>query len=112
MASLHDLQRALFPTARPLGAAELAPERAEREVGWVRVLKPRVPAFDALEAGGLAVIPGPALAVVAQGAGQIDELAVALAHGRVSAVLLVGGEAGGGSLAWRGAPTTAARTRP
>ena len=34
---------------------------AEREVGWVRVLKARVPAFDALEAGDLAIIPGPAL---------------------------------------------------
>ncbi len=65
MASLHDLHRALFPTARPLGAAELAPERAEREVGWVRVLKPRVPAFEALETGDLAIIPGAALAVVA-----------------------------------------------
>src|SRR5688500_12537960 len=82
MASLHDLHRALFPTARPLGAAELAPERADREVGWVRVLKPRVPAFEALETGDLAIIPGAALAVVAPRVAQVEELAVALARAR------------------------------
>ena len=98
MASLHDLRRALFPTARPLGDAELTPERAEREVGWVRVLKPRVPAFEALEAGDLAIIPGPALAVVAPRAAQIEELAVALARARVPAVLLVEGDTGGDAL--------------
>jgi len=63
--TLHDLHRALFPTARPVGGEELSSERAEREVGWVRVLKPRVPAFDALETGDLAIIPAPALTVVA-----------------------------------------------
>jgi len=98
MASLHDLRRALFPTARPLGDAELTPERAEREVGWVRVLKPRVPAFEALEAGDLAIIPGAALAVVAPRAAQIEELAVALARSRVPAVLLVEGDTGGDAL--------------
>src|SRR5688500_8254632 len=111
MASLHDLHRALFPTARPLGVAELAPERADREVGWVRVLKPRVPAFEALETGDLAIIPGAALAVVAPRVAQVEELAVALARARVPAVLLVDGETGadrseerrggkGGSAGW------------
>ena len=99
MASLHDLHRALFPTARPVGALELGPDRGQREVGWVRVLKSRVPAFDALEAGDLAIIPGPALAVVAPGAAQIEELAVALARGRVPAVLLVEGDTGSEALA-------------
>ena len=108
MASLHDLHRALFPTARPLGATELTPERAEREVGWVRVLKPRVPAFEALETGDLAIIPGAALAVVAQRPAQIEELAVALARARVPAVLLVEGETGGDALDALGAAVTAA----
>ena len=94
MASLHDLHRALFPTSRPVGEAQLTSDRAEREVGWVRVLKPRVPAFDALETGDLAIIPGPALALVAPGPAQIDELAVALARARIPAVLLVVGETG------------------
>ena len=75
MTKLHDLHRALFPTARVAGTGgtDLAPERAEREVSWVRVLKPRVPAFDALEVGDLAIIPGPALAVVAPGPAQIHD---------------------------------------
>jgi hypothetical protein len=105
MASLHDLHRALFPTARPVGVAELSPERGEREVGWVRVLKPRVPAFDALEAGDLVLIPGPALALVAPGAAQIDELAAALARARIPAVLLVEGETGSAALAALGIAT-------
>jgi len=108
MASLYDLHRALFPSARPLGAAELAPERAEREVGWVRVLKPRVPAFEALETGDLAIIPGAALAVVAPGTAQIEELAVALARARVPAVLLVEGDAGSEALSALGAAVTTA----
>ena len=38
---------------RVLGAPRLTRDRAAREVGWVRVLKPRVPAFDTLEPGDL-----------------------------------------------------------
>ena len=108
MASLHDLHRALFPTARPLGAMALAPERAEREVGWVRVLKARVPAFEALETGDLAIIPGAALAVVAPRPAQVEELAVALARARVPAVLLVEGETGSDVLAALGEAVTTA----
>ena len=108
MASLHDLHRALFPTARPLGTAELSPDRAEREVGWVRVLKPRVPAFEALEPGDLAIIPGAALTVVAPRDAQIEELAVALARARVPAVLLVDGDTGGDALHVLGAAVTSA----
>ena len=108
MASLHDLHRTLFPTARPLGTAELAPDRAEREVGWVRVLKPRVPAFEALETGDLAIIPGAALTVVAPRPAQIEDLAVALARARVPAVLLVEAETGGEALEALGAAVTAA----
>lgn len=111
MTTLHDLHRALFPTARPVGVGELPPERADREVGWVRVLKPRVPAFDALETGDLAIIPSPALAVVAPGPSQIHELTVALVRARVPAVLLVEGDAGGDTLEALGdAATTAGLT--
>jgi purine catabolism regulator len=108
MASLHDLHRSLFPTARPIGAAELTPERAEREVGWVRVLKSRVPAFEALETGDLAIIPGPALAVVAPRPAQIEELAVALARARVPAVLLAEGDTGSEALRALGEAVTTA----
>ena len=108
MAALHDLYRALFPTARPVGTNKSPAAWSDREVGWVRVLKPRVPAFDALEAGDLAMIPGPALAVVASGAEQIEELAAALSRARVPAVLLVDGETGGDVLEALGAAATAA----
>jgi hypothetical protein len=104
MAMLGDLQRALFPSARPIepspsaATAAPGPEHAEREVGWVRVLKARVPAFEALDAGDLAIIPGPSLAVVAPGGSQTDELAAALARARVPAVLLVEGDGGSEAL--------------
>lgn len=98
MTTLHDLQRALFPGARPVDGDEVSPERRQRDVSWVRVLKPRVPAFEALETGDLAIIPAPALAVVAPGPAQIHDLTVALARARVPAVLLVEGEAGNDAL--------------
>ena len=53
-----------------------------------------MPAFDALETGDLAIIPGPALAVVAPTLTQTDELAAALARARVPAVVLVDGDGG------------------
>jgi PucR family transcriptional regulator, purine catabolism regulatory protein len=108
MTTLHDLHKALFPSARPVGTGDLSPERAARDVGWVRVLKPRVPAFEALETGDLAIIPGPALAVVAPGPAQIDELAVALARARVPAVLLVEGDKGTDALEAVGTAATKA----
>jgi PucR family transcriptional regulator, purine catabolism regulatory protein len=73
---------------------DLDPERAERDVTWVRVLRARVPAFEALEAGDLAIIPGPALAIVAPNDHDIDEVAAALARARVSAALIVEGDGG------------------
>lgn len=95
MATLGDLHAALFPTARPAGQrGRLRPEQAAREVGWVRVLKARVPAFDALEPGDLAVIPAAALAVVAPGPTPVRDLADALARARVPAVLLIDGDDG------------------
>ena len=103
MATLGDIQRALFPAARPVepaGTAEtgpagtadtgpggLDPERAERDVTWVRVLKSRVPAFDVLEPGDLAIVPGPALAAIAPGGSGVEELATTLEQAEVPAVL-------------------------
>ncbi|HET9345314.1 MAG TPA: helix-turn-helix domain-containing protein [Candidatus Limnocylindrales bacterium] len=94
MASLRDLVRTILPLARPVGTTTLDPARGEREVSWVRVLKARVPAFEALESGDLAIIPGPALAVVAPSLTQTDELAAALARAKVPAVVLVDGDGG------------------
>ncbi|HEX5012585.1 MAG TPA: helix-turn-helix domain-containing protein [Candidatus Limnocylindrales bacterium] len=94
MATLRDLLRAVLPLARLAGGEELGPDWAEREVTWVRVLRPRVPAFEALEAGVLAIIPAPALAIVAPNDHDIAEVAAALARARVSAALIVEGDGG------------------
>ena len=60
-----DVWAALFPAALPASAP--AAEQLSREVAWVRVLKARVPAFDALDAGDLVIVPATVLAVVAPG---------------------------------------------
>ncbi|HEV2006954.1 MAG TPA: helix-turn-helix domain-containing protein, partial [Candidatus Limnocylindrales bacterium] len=54
----------------------------------------RVPAFDALDAGDLAIVPAGPLALIAPGTDELRALADALATARVAGVLLVGGEAG------------------
>ena len=65
---------------------------------WVRVLKARVPAFDALERGDLAIVPAASLAVVAPARPQIDDLAAAFALAGVPAVVLVEGDGGNEAL--------------
>ncbi|MBI2781255.1 MAG: helix-turn-helix domain-containing protein [Chloroflexi bacterium] len=67
--------------------------RGARTIAWVRVLRARVPAFDALEPGDLIIAPASALAVVAPGGRELGELVAALAAVPVSGVLLVEGDA-------------------
>jgi purine catabolism regulator len=119
MTSLEELRVELLPTARPVwpeaGAPPGATPAADAPPGatavagaspgatpaagsaglpiaWVRVMKARVPAFDALEAGDLAIVPAPALAVIAQGSETIASLTEALLAAPVAGVLLVEGE--------------------
>jgi hypothetical protein len=81
-------------------ASELLPgagwigERAagDRSIAWVRVMRARVPAFDALEAGDLAVAPASALSIVAPGRPELRALVTALAAVPVSGVVVVEGE--------------------
>lgn len=84
------------------------PERGgpppDRPIAWVRVMRARVPAFDALEPGDLVIVPAAALAVVAPGPAELRELVAALAAVPVSGAVLVEGEPGPGSVA----PLTAA----
>jgi hypothetical protein len=93
MATLGDLWASLVPAATavaPLDATALA-----REIGWARVLKARVPAFDALDAGDLAIVPAGALAAVAPGPPEAATLVAEFVRARVAGLLLVEGEAGG-----------------
>jgi PucR family transcriptional regulator, purine catabolism regulatory protein len=71
------------------GATWVAGERPGRPIAWVRVLRARVPAFDALEPGDLVIASASALAVVAPGAAELRELVAALAAVPVSGVLLL-----------------------
>jgi purine catabolism regulator len=82
---LAALGAAVLPAARPAGAqgGRAAP------ISWVRMMRARVPAFDALEAGDLAIVTAAALAVVAPGDEEIRAFASACADARVSGVLLV-----------------------
>jgi hypothetical protein len=90
MATLRDLHQAIFPTAR--ARPTLDGPRGEREVTWVRVLKARVPAFEALERGDLVIIPGSSLALVAPGINEARDLAQAFVRADVPAILLVEGD--------------------
>lgn len=106
MASLLDLWRAVLPAARPVGsgtafdAAGAEARAAGREVGWVRVLQARVPAFVALDPQDLAILPEPALAALTA-AGAIDPptLVEAIATAGAAAVVLLGDEPLRGPLA-------------
>ncbi|MEX2012010.1 MAG: helix-turn-helix domain-containing protein [Chloroflexota bacterium] len=92
MASLDELRAALLPGARVVGegsGGRDGGEAATPEIGWVRVMKARVPAFDALEAGDIAIVPGAALRLVAPGAAERDSLVAACSRARVGAVVLL-----------------------
>jgi len=88
MTDLADLAAELLPAARPAGGASLA----GRPISWVRVMKARVPAFDALDPGDLVIVPGSLLGLMAPTAGERAALAEALAGAPVSGVLLLAGE--------------------
>lgn len=95
MTDLATLAAELLPGATWVGEGGPAGVRAgpSRTIAWVRVLRARVPALDALDPGDLVVAPASALAVVAPGERELGELVAALAAVPVSGVLLVEGDA-------------------
>lgn len=74
------------------GATWVGGRRAGRPIAWVRVMRARVPAFDALDPGDLAIVPAAALGVLAPGAAELGDLASALAGVPVSGAILVDAE--------------------
>jgi PucR family transcriptional regulator, purine catabolism regulatory protein len=95
MTDLATLAAELLPGATWVGGPAARGEVSaphDRAVAWVRVLRARVPAFDALDPGDLVIAPASILAAVAPGAGELRELVSALAAVPVSGVLLVEGE--------------------
>jgi purine catabolism regulator len=91
---LAELQAELLPAGRLVGV----PGAQARPIGWVRVMKSRVPAFDALDDGDLAIVPEGPLAVIAPAPEEIRSLAAGLAAAPVAGVVLVEGEATSGRL--------------
>jgi hypothetical protein len=58
-------------------------------VAWVRVLRARVPALDALDPGDLVIVPEAALAVVAPTVAEVRDLVEQLARSGAAGLLLV-----------------------
>jgi purine catabolism regulator len=83
---LTELAAALLPGARRVGESD------GRPITWVRVMRARVPAFDALDPGDLAIVPASALAVVAPGRDELRAFVEACVSARVSGLLLVEGD--------------------
>ena len=92
MASLDELRAALLPGARMVGGEPTPGDTPTRDIGWVRVMKARVPAFDALEAGDLAIVPASALRIVASGTAELEALVAACGRAPVAAVVLLDSE--------------------
>ncbi len=96
MATLADLRAAVLPGARWLAAGpDIAPSTAtSQDLGWVRLMRARTPAFDALEAGDIAIVPRSALAIVAPDADGIVALVRGCVEARSGGIVLVGDPAG------------------
>jgi purine catabolism regulator len=90
VATFGELWAAILPAAVPLAPPD--PAQRDREVGWVRVLKARVPAFDALDPGDVAIVPASSLASVAPSAVETAALVDALASARCAGILVVEGD--------------------
>ena len=90
MAALHDLLEAVLPGAASIGAP--IPDGPEApQLGWVRILRARVPALDVLEAGDIVIVPASALPVVAPTPADAQDLVQTLARSGAAALLLVPG---------------------
>lgn len=92
MPTLGELQLAIFPTAVRLARAD--PDPLVAPVAWVRVMKARTPAFDALEPGDLAIVPEAALDLLAAEVESGDALASLVRAAGACALLLVGAREG------------------
>ena len=92
MATFDDLRGAVLPGARWLAAGpDTAPSTATTlDLAWVRLLRPRVPAFDALERGDVAIVPRGDLATVAPDPAALAALAGDCIAAGIGGIVLVG----------------------
>jgi purine catabolism regulator len=90
MASLRELIQTLLPTAEPLVDART--EAMARTVTWVRLLRTRLPAFDGMDAGDLALIPLNTLRAVAPDEAARREMVEYLADHNATGILAIASE--------------------
>jgi purine catabolism regulator len=87
MASLRELVQTLLPTAEPL--VDARDEAMARTVTWVRLLRTRLPAFDGMDAGDLALIPLLTLRAVAPDEAARREMVEYLANNNSTGILAI-----------------------
>ena len=87
MASLRELVQTLLPTAEPL--VDARDEAMARTVTWVRLLRTRLPAFDGMDAGDLALIPLNTLRAVAPDEAARREMVEYLADHNATGILAI-----------------------
>lgn len=85
MPTLDDLRAVVLPAARVVSTGIQPPP----DVAWVRVLRARVPAFDALETGDVAIVPATALLHVAAGPAELGALVAAVVEARAAGLILL-----------------------
>lgn len=100
MATLEGVIRTVVPGAIALGPTL---DHAASTVAWVRVMRARVPAFDALETGDLVIVPEGTLGATVHEPADGGEIADELARAGVAGVVLVT-QARGSEAAIRGGP--------
>jgi purine catabolism regulator len=87
MATLDELRAAVMPSARWLSRPAAGGPR--RDLAWVRLMRARVPAFDALEPGDVAIVPAAALAVVAPDRDGVAALVRGCVDAEIGGLLIV-----------------------
>ena len=84
MATLDELRAAVVPSARWVSGSS-----GGRDLAWVRLMRARVPAFDALEPGDVAIVAVAALAVVAPDRDGVAALVRACVEAEIGGLLVV-----------------------
>jgi len=97
MATLDELRAAVLPSARPVDMGGGSSPRivGSRDLAWVRLMRARVPAFDALEPGDVAIVPLAALAVVAPDRDGVTALVRGCVEAEIAGLIVVGDATGG-----------------
>jgi purine catabolism regulator len=87
MATLDELRAAILPRARWVARAPAG--SPARDLAWVRLMRARVPAFDALEPGDIAIVPAAALAVVAPDRDGVASLVRGCVEAEIGGLVIV-----------------------